>query len=101
MEEWYEIPNEKGLRHLPFPSSQRSIVELVWRNPLQLTITLAMLQEKASSLSKHLGMSDESYASTGFITRFKERHAVVAKSSKQRGAICTTDTDSGCRVNPL
>ena len=38
-----------------------------------------MLQKKATGLSKHLGMSSEFRASAGFITRFKERHAIVSK----------------------
>ena len=49
-----------------------------------------MLQEKATSLSKHLGMSSEFRASTGFITRFKERHPIVSKvvSGESLSASC-------------
>ena len=46
----------------------------------QLPITLALLQEKAYSLADHLGMTDVFRGSLGFITRFKERHAIVSKA---------------------
>ena len=95
---WLLDADKKALHRFQVPCARNALLDWFTETRStcpQLPITHTLLQQKACSLGDHLSMSDVFRGSIGFITRFKERHAIVSKAV--RGDIVRIRAPSGCQ----
>ena len=83
VEERQYITNLRTISKIRSTGSRSGAIGMVPRKRTtssDVPISHAMLQQKAMDIARHMNIPEESFtASSGFISRFKDRHAIVSR----------------------